>query len=313
MALHLGAPLGSAALQGTRVPLSSPSPAPSNGRARPRVSCQATFGAPKPAGQRVREQSPSKVQALAAPAVERELLLPAQPSPPAQQPAHTSSNILEVRRSELELQRSELERLLHHEAAPAFEEAEQQQQEEQQQQPQRGDATAAEAQERQQRSAAVSTTGQGQLQQQRRARLVTSTRHSRGAAASAAASAASVTTRDTAALQASVASRTAATSAALTSWLLDCRSRRERRAVQPLAPQSRRAASAAAQPRARGGAAAPAVQLEPGALQGLSQDTQEDMVVLINTRATLRCGRRTRRGSGKVSRSRCAAGGGGEA
>jgi hypothetical protein len=231
---------------------------------------------------------------LAAPAIEREVLAQAPPSPP-QQPIEASSNILEVRRADLE-------RLIRREAAPDSDGARRQQQQQQQEQQHPASAVAeGSADDRQRQAAGVSgprSLQQQQWQEQRSLRLVPSTRQARGGAASAAAARA-------AAAQAAAAARRnpVAKATAVTSWVLDCSSRRARCAKAPLAPAGVGAA------RARRGAAAaedlaaePRLCLEPASLDGLSEQTRQDMAVLIEARAALRHGR-----VGKARSSRGAA------
>jgi hypothetical protein len=272
MAALLGAPLGCSSFSGCRVPHGSASTACSSGRtSRSRVKCQAAFGAPKPPGQRVREVSPSKVQALAA--AERELLLP---GAPPRQVTHGSSNILEVRRSELEARRSELERLLSREAELAQEFAQRQQQDSQPAAAQQQSSAAASLPARAQQSR------QAPRRQQRQQALVPSTRAARSRLATAAAPSSHTAVAAPRPLASS--RRPAASSAALTSWLLDCRSRRERRAEQPLAAAPRRTRShSRGHPGAAAGSvtASCAASLDLAALHGVSEETKQDMQVML--------------------------------
>ncbi|KAI3427430.1 hypothetical protein D9Q98_010345 [Chlorella vulgaris] len=285
MALLLGAPLGTVGLHSTRVPWATSSSAPRSVRGRCRTTCQAAFGGPKAGGHRVREQSPSKMHALAAPALACELSTAA-PLPVTQLAAtDASSNILEVRRADLE-------RLLHRDSPPTFIG----ERDQQQQQPPASAASATppaavERGSRRRTAAAAAAPVASRAQQRQQGRIVTSTRRPRTVAAASATSGSRVAAPSAAASL----DKSIATSATLSSWLLDCSSRRQRGAKQPLAARPRAAADSRG--RRVDSAAAGQVPCEAVAFDGLAEETREDTLVLIRTRAVLRTGRRTKSGS----------------
>lgn len=180
MALSLGAAVGVPSTPFGRTALQSPTTAVSSGRARLRVSCQATFGggSPKPGPKRVvREQSPNRVQALAMEAAERQQL--AASAPPPQQ-SHADLAV--------ERQRRKLESLYFLDSSrvpvpvegqpPAGSVVEVAAEEEQE-----ADEAQQQRRERQLQSATASTSGRGQQQQRQRqkpeASCVLSTRNAR--------------------------------------------------------------------------------------------------------------------------------------
>lgn len=233
----------------------------------------------------MREQSPSKMHALAAPALACELSTAA-PLPVTQLAAtDASSNILEVRRADLE-------RLLHRDSPPTFIG----ERDQQQQQPPASAASATppaavERGSRRRTAAAAAAPVASRAQQRQQGRIVTSTRRPRTVAAASATSGSRVAAPSAAASL----DKSIATSATLSSWLLDCSSRRQRGAKQPLAARPRAAADSRG--RRVDSAAAGQVPCEAVAFDGLAEETREDTLVLIRTRAVLRTGRRTKSGS----------------
>lgn len=333
MNLSLGASLG--ATLPSRPPLqqlgSAAAPNTASGRPRRlRVTAQAFGSTPKQPGrpQRVREQSPSKARAAAAAAPVWETTQQAATAAPAAAPHLAGGNTI-VKFANRQLLH-DLERQFNGPAAPGVEQAapaEQQQQQDSEQQADEqqstndaGRAAAVAAvesrlRERRQQSAAASTSGRGLQQQAERPVVVLSTRQARGARAVAAGQPKPSTAAARRALRAADTTQTEASTVVLASWLLDCSSRRQRGARQAMAAAALPApAAAAAAPAAAAGSAskrrslrrqAPALQLSPAAAEGLSAETQEDMLVLINARAGLRAGR-FRRSKASSRQGRCA-------
>ena len=128
--LTQGATLGAPAPHCGRIARRQASSGPSSARTQSRVTCQATFGGSQPGPQRVREQSPSRIQAVAAPGLDRPQLQQQQQLKTAvslleqhleateaylQDPRTRSSN----NTTTLELSRAHAERLFQLEAAAA--------------------------------------------------------------------------------------------------------------------------------------------------------------------------------------------------
>ena len=176
--------------------------------------------------------------------------------------------------------------------------------------------------ERLAQSAAASTSGRAQQQQQRE--VVGSTRRGRvGARGRTAAPAPATPARRASTAMAAAPAAAAAVAAAdlasattIRTWLLDCATRRVRHSTRPAAsstttssPSTASSTPAAAPPPSQRGAvlgsgrrtllrarpAGGAVALNPAAVEGLSEETQGDMVALIQARLPLSTGRRFRR------------------
>ncbi|KAL4426007.1 hypothetical protein ABPG75_010023 [Micractinium tetrahymenae] len=161
--------------------------------------------------------------------------------------------------------------------------------------------------------AATSQQQQQQQQQQQRAQLVPSTRrHRLGSRAKVPAAAAAGGRRGGAgapAPPATVAAADMAAAATVRTWLLDCSSRRARGSRQPMAAApAHGAVHAHGKP---GGSRrllrGPPAAAQPGqppaavaAVDGLSEETQADMQVLLNTRLQLSASRRCRKGRAKT-------------
>ncbi|PRW05909.1 RNA polymerase sigma factor [Chlorella sorokiniana] len=295
----------------------APAAAPSGSR-RLALRCQAAgLGGPpfQPGRQRVREQSPSKSRAAAAAAAAAAAQLldaaaaaaggkPAVPLPPLQPPQ--AGNVVPLKLPKEERLQQELAQLERHYSLPAvpdldvLQEAEhwrQRQQRLQQQQQQQLEQEIEEEEaavlERQRRAAEASTSGRGAAAalQQRSGEVVGSTRSSRGRPAGAAAARRHSSLPDSASL--------------VTCWLHDCATRHTHGrtaatpAAAPTAPAASQVAAAASRRRLLQPSAQPAV---PGT-GAVSEETCQDIMVLVEARAALRAGRRRKSGKPGVSPS----------